>query len=230
MDEPPPQPGRRLVEGRWGWRDALIVGPIIASSIYYYVGLPLGTALVLRSQAVTAALVRGSVPSMILCGAMVRTGGLTPWVALLAPFPITACTDPCWYFGGRRHGRVLLDRAGGGNPRWTRSVARAERIYARFSGWAVFLAPVLWLPSAVFYFLAGETGMRPRHFFPLDWAGDLAFIVELEALGYFIGRPAEVAVTDLSGYTLWIVLGTVVLVVVAAALGAARRSRSGTAG
>jgi hypothetical protein len=86
--------------GRWGWLDVLIVGPLVASSIYYYVGIPLGTWLILHNQPVKAALLRGSTASMILTGAAVRTSGLSIWVALLAPLPITMCTDPCFFYGG----------------------------------------------------------------------------------------------------------------------------------
>ena len=57
----------------------------MASSIYYYAGLPLGTWLILHNQPVRAALLRGSTASMILTGAAVRTSGLSIWVALLAP-------------------------------------------------------------------------------------------------------------------------------------------------
>ena len=54
------------------------------------------------------------------------------------------------------------------------------------------LAPVIWLPNAVLYFLAGEPRKMPFwQFILLDAAGEVAFIAEIEALGYFIGKPAE---------------------------------------
>ena len=222
-------PGERLLQGRWGWLDVLIVGPILASSIYYYAGLPLGTWLILHNQPVRAALLRGSTASMILTGAAVRTSGLSLVVALLAPLPITMCTDPCFFYGGRRYGRVLIDFLGRNDPRWSRRLARGERIFARWAGWAVFLAPVIWLPNAVFYFLAGETRRMPFwQFILLDAVGELAFIAEIEALGYFIGRPAEDVANVLSGYSLPIVIGMVVLLVVVSAVGGARRARTGS--
>jgi len=229
LGETPPLPPRhRLIEGRWGWLDVLIVGPILASSIYYYAGLPLGTWLILHNQPVRAALLRGSTASMILTGAAVRTSGLSIWVALLAPLPITMCTDPCFFYGGRRYGRALIDFLGRNDPRWERRMARGERIFARWAGWAVFLAPVIWLPNAVFYFLAGEPRKMPFwQFILLDAAGELAFIAEIEALGYFIGKPAEDVAKSLSNYSLPIVIGLVVLMVVVSAVGGVRRARSG---
>ena len=77
-------------------------------SIGDYAGLPLGTWLILHNQPVRAALLRGSTASMILTGAAVRTSGLGIWVALLAPLLITMCTDPCFFYGGRRYGRALI--------------------------------------------------------------------------------------------------------------------------
>lgn len=223
-------PGERLLRGQWGWLDVLIVGPVLASSVYYYVGLPLGQWLILHGQPIRAALLRGSVAAMILSGAEVRTGGVVLWAALLAPLPITMVTDPCYFYGGRRYGRVLIDYLGRRDPRWKRRVARGERIFARFAGWAVFLAPVIWLPNAVFYFLAGETGMRFWKFLLLDAAGELLFIAEIVALGYFIGKPAEDVAKALSGYSLWIILGTVALAVLLSAVGGARRARRSPGG
>lgn len=221
----PLRPGQRLFQGGWGLLDVLIVGPLIASSVYYYVGLPLGQWLILHNQAITAELVRGTVLSMILAGSEVRTGGVSPLIALLAPLPITMLTDPCCFYAGRRYGRVFIDYIGRNDPRWIRRVAQGERIYARFAGWAVFLAPVIWLPNAVFYFLAGETGMHFPKFILLDAAGELLFIVEIVALGYFIGKPAQQLATALSGYSLWIVLGTLALVVALGFVNGLRQQR-----
>jgi membrane protein DedA with SNARE-associated domain len=206
----PRPPRQRLIEGRWGWLDVLIVGPLVASSIYYYLGLPLGTWLILNNQPVKAALLRGSTASMILTGAAVRTSGLSIWVALLAPLPITMCTDPCFFYGGRRYGRSLIDFLGRNDPRWNRRLARGERIFARWAGWAVFLAPVIW------------------QFILLDAAGELAYIAEIEALGYFIGKPAEDVAKSLSNYSLPIVIGMVVLVVLVSVVTGARQARTGS--
>ncbi|HYA00530.1 MAG TPA: VTT domain-containing protein [Candidatus Binatia bacterium] len=222
----PSSAGERLLRGHWSWLDFLIVGPILAQSVYYYVGVPLGQWLILHDLAVQAALLRGSTVSMILCGAAVRTGTLSPWVALLAPLPCTMLTDPCFFYAGRRYGRVLIDYLGQSDPRWKRRVTRGERIFSRFAGWAVFLAPVIWLPNAVFYFLAGETRMRFSRFILLDLAGELCYIAEIEALGYFIGKPAQAFANSLSGYSLWIILGTIAVAVLLSARGAARRARA----
>jgi membrane protein DedA with SNARE-associated domain len=228
-DSAPLPPRRRLIEGHWGWLDVLIVGPLVASSIYYYAGLPLGTWLILHNQPVRAALLRGSTASMILTGAAVRTSGLSIWVALLAPLPITMCTDPCFFYGGRRYGRALIQFLGRSDPRWDRRMARGERIFARWAGWAVFLAPVIWLPNSVFYFLAGEPRKMPFwQFILLDTAGELAFIAEIEALGYFIGKPAEDVAKSLSNYSIPIVIGLVVLMVVVSAVSGVRRARTGS--
>ncbi len=216
-------PGQHPLGGRWGWLDGLIVGPIVAQSIWAYAGIPLGQWLILHNQPIRAALLRGSTLAMILSGAGVRTGGISIWVALLAPLPMTMATDPCVFFGGRRYGRALIAHLIRSDPRWARRIARGERIYGRFAEWAVFLAPAIWLPNAVFYFLAGETGMRFRRFILLDAAGELLFIAEMVGLGYFIGRPAEDAVNALSRYSWWIIGGTMALAVVLSVVSRLRR-------
>jgi membrane protein DedA with SNARE-associated domain len=65
-------------------------------------------------------------------------------------------------------------------------------------------------------------------FILLDAAGELAFIAEIEALGYFIGKPAEDVAKSLSNYSLPIVIGLVVLMVVVSAVGGMRRTRTGS--
>jgi membrane protein DedA with SNARE-associated domain len=85
------------------------------------------------------------------------------------------------------------------------------------------------LPNAVFYFLAGETRRMPFwQFILLDAAGELAFIAEIEALGYFIGKPAEDVAKSLSAYSLPIVIGMVVLVVLVSVVTGARQARTGS--
>ncbi|MGA2283288.1 MAG: hypothetical protein ABSH07_06375 [Candidatus Dormibacteria bacterium] len=241
IDAPPPSgdappgpevatlgPGERLLQGKWGWLDVVILGPMIASWVWYYVGIPVGTWLILHNRPILAAALRGQLAAMILSGAAVRTSGVSIWLALLAPLPITMCTDPCFFYAGRRYGRVMIDLLARNDPRWSRRVARGERTFARFASWAVFLAPVLWLPNALFYFLAGETRRMPFwRFIILDAAGELAFIAEVEALGYFIGKPAEDVANALASYSLPIVLGMVVVIVVLSAVNGARRARMG---
>jgi membrane protein DedA with SNARE-associated domain len=65
-------------------------------------------------------------------------------------------------------------------------------------------------------------------FILLDAAGELAFIAEIEALGYFIGKPAEDVAKTLSGYSLPIVIGMVVLVVLVSVVTGARQARTGS--
>ncbi len=227
LEAPAPlHPGERLLRGRWGWLDFLIVGPVLAASIWYYVGTPIATWMILHRQVIQASAIRAAAAAEIVSGAEVRTGQVAIWIALLAPLPISWCTDPCYYFGGRRYGRVLIDFLCRTDPSWTRRVARGERIFARFSVWAVLLSPTLWLPGGVFYFLAGETRMPFWKFITLDGLGELLCIGEMVAIGYFIGKPAETFVNNLSDYSLWIILGVVALLLVLSARRGPRSRRA----
>jgi membrane protein DedA with SNARE-associated domain len=70
--------------------------------------------------------------------------------------------------------------------------------------------------------------MRFWRFILLDAAGELAYIAEIEALGYFIGKPAEDVAKSLSNYSLPIVIGMVVLVVLVSVVTGARQARTGS--
>ncbi|HEY2593561.1 MAG TPA: hypothetical protein VGK33_06650, partial [Chloroflexota bacterium] len=75
-----------------GVRDVLCLGPIFAKSIYYYAGIPLGTALQF-TRPLYAELLRGSTISLIIAGAFASGGRLPLWAVLLAPIPYTMLTD-----------------------------------------------------------------------------------------------------------------------------------------
>jgi len=63
---------RQLFEDA-GIRDVLCLGPIFAKSIYYYAGIPLGTALQF-TRPLYAELLRGSTISLIIAGAFAAAG------------------------------------------------------------------------------------------------------------------------------------------------------------
>ena len=209
---------------RFGAADLLIVVPVLLRSIYYYVGTPLGVALITTQHPVRAELLRGSLPSLVYAGAAAKVGTVALLVALLAPLPILTVTDPCFYWAGRRYGRMILARIGASNPRWDRALAKGERIFSRHAGLAVFFASVLWLPNEVIYFLAGETRMRFWRFLLLDLAGTLVWIGELVGLGYIIGQPAVNVVKALTPYAIWVVIATILIVVAITMPGAIRQA------
>jgi membrane protein DedA with SNARE-associated domain len=122
-----------------GVRDFLCLGPILAKSIYYYAGIPLGTALQF-TKPLYAELLRGSTISLIIAGAFAAGGRLPLWAVLLAPIPYTMLTDPFYYWAGLRYGRPLVAYLEKHDRRWHRRARRAERFFARWGLWTILFA------------------------------------------------------------------------------------------
>ena len=208
-----PRPDSGSVRSRVGWKDIACVGPIVANSIYYWVGVPLQALLIGRHPLLLSAL-RGSIPSMVATGAFARVGRVSIVLALIAPVPISMITDPFYFWAGRRYGRRMLTYLEHNDPRWRKRVARGERFFQRFGVWAVVLAPVLPVPSPLFYLAAGEAGMPFIVFLLADLAGTLMYIAAIVFAGFAVGQPAVTAAQAISDYAIWVIIGIVVLTVV----------------
>jgi membrane protein DedA with SNARE-associated domain len=195
-----------------GWKDVLCVGPIIANSIYYWVGVPLQAILIGTHPLLLSAL-RGSIPSLVTTGAFARVGRVALALALIAPVPILMITDPFYFWAGRRYGKGLLGYLERNDPRWRKRVGRGERFFKRFGVWAVVMAPVLPVPSLLFYMAAGEAGMPFIVFLLADLTGTLLYVGAIVAAGWIVGQPAVTAAQAISNYALWVIIGLVVLTV-----------------
>ena len=213
-----------LQVGRW---DVLCVGPILLQSIYSLVGQPITPAL-LGTHPVLAAFLRGSVPSMLLCGALSHGGSVPLWQAILAPLLALSWVDPFLYWAGRRYGRAIFDYYGGQGERMRRRIARGEAWFARYGVWGILFAAYIPV-SLVFYIAAGESRMRFWKFIAADIAGNLIWITTCVMLGYALGKDRGQEVSDaISRYALWLTLGSiaiVVVVVVRQAMGKQRPAR-----
>ena len=214
----PPTPPRRI-----GWQDVLIVGPIIANSIYYYAGLPLN-ALLLGTHPILLSLIRGSTVAMIASGGFASVGRAPLILALLAPVPISMITDPCYFYAGRRYGRGIVHYLERTDPRWRRRLARGERFFKRWGVWTVVFAPFIPVPSALFYLAAGEAGMRFIIFILADLTGTLMYVGLWVGAGWIAGQHAVDVAQTITHYGWWIVGGTLLLVT-AWAVWSSRRSR-----
>lgn len=211
---------------RFGWRDVLIVAPIVINSIYYYAGLPLN-ALFVGSRPVFLELVRGSTVAMISAGGFVRVGRAFLPATLLAPLLISMWTDPCYFFAGRRYGRRILEYYERNDPRWRKRIARAERFFRRFGVWTIVIAPFLPVPNAIFYLAAGEAGMAFVVFILADLLGTLLYIATFVAAGWFAGQHAVDIAQTITHYAWWSIGATIVVVVVWSVWSSVRAQREG---
>ncbi len=208
-----------------GWRDVLCLGPIVAKSIYYYAGIPLGTALQF-TKPLYAELLRGSTISLIIAGAFASGGRLPLWAVLLAPIPYTMLTDPFYYWAGRRYGRPLVAYLEKHDPRWHRRARRAERFFGRWGLWTILFAYFLPVPNDLLYFGAGDARISFWRFLAVDMVGTFLFIALWVALGFVIGKPAEKVADAVGQYSGRITIALVVVIVAISMLSAWRRSRA----
>ena len=196
---------------RIGVKDVLCVAPIILNSIYYYAGIPLTPLLLGRNPLLLSAL-RGTIASMVTAGAFARVGKVPLVLALIAPIPISMMTDPFFYWAGRRYGRGLINYLSANDPRWRQRAARGERFFQKYGVWTVVLAPILPVPSPLFYMAAGEAGMPFLLFIIADLVGTLVYIGLIVGAGWLIGQPAVTVAQTISNYALWVIVATVVLI------------------
>ncbi|MBV8301856.1 MAG: VTT domain-containing protein [Candidatus Dormibacteraeota bacterium] len=212
---------------RPGWKDVLCIGPIVAYIIYTlpYIGVPI-QAVLIGSHPVLLSALRGSIASMVASGAFARVGRASLIAVVVAPIPVLMFSDPFFFWAGRRYGRRLLEYLEEHDQRWRRSIARGERFFQRFGVWAVVLAPVLPVPSALFYLAAGEAGMPFIVFILADLAGTLLYIGAVVGAGWAVGQPAVNAAQAISTYSLWVIGGLFVVILVASMVNAWRTQRN----
>ncbi|MDQ6856500.1 MAG: DedA family protein [Candidatus Dormibacteraeota bacterium] len=218
------QRARQQLFATAGVRDVLCLGPIFAKSIYYYAGIPLGTALQF-TKPLYAELLRGSTISLIIAGAFAAGGRLPLWAVLLAPIPYTMLTDPFYYWAGRRYGRPLVAYLEKHDRRWHRRARRAESFFARWGLWAILFAYFLPVPNDLLYFGAGDARINFWRFITADMVGTFLFIALWVALGFVIGKPAEKVADAVGQYSGRITIALVVVIAAVSMVSAWRSAR-----
>lgn len=227
---PPPDQDEHSAPLHVGILDVLCLGPIIAKSIYFYAGIPIGLALQF-TQPLLAELLRGSTISLIVAGSFAASGRLPLWAVLLAPIPYTMLADPFYYWAGHRYGRRLVGYLEKYDRRWHRRATRAERFFARWGLWSILFAYFLPVPNDILYFGAGDARINVWRFIAADFAGTLMYVSLWVGLGFFIGKPAERVADAVGQYSGRITIAFIVLVVVVSSVSAWRSSgRQGSAG
>lgn len=224
-----PRPGPPSLDdirvGRW---DVLCVGPILAQSAYAFFGQPITPAL-LGSHPVLASFLRGSIPAMLLTGALSNGGGVPLWQAILAPLLALSWVDPFLYWAGRRYGRGIFDYYSGQGEKMRKRIVKGEAWFARYGIWGILFAPYIPV-SIVFYIAAGESRMNFWKFIAADVAGNLIWISMVVTLGWTLGKDrGEQVASTITQYATWLTIASVVIIVVIVArqVLSARRSQTG---
>ena len=146
--------------------------------------LPLIPALV-SSHPALLEFIRGSTASIINMGARARVGETSILLAVFLGIPSLMMFDWAFWWAGRRWGdQVFVWMTGGPGPRTDKRLARLHRLEARFGPFAVVLAYVLPIPSALVYAAVGDGGMRLWVFLILDFLGTLLWTALLAGAGW----------------------------------------------
>jgi membrane protein DedA with SNARE-associated domain len=194
-------------------------------ALYSLAFIPAAPSLLGRDPVLLEAL-RSSTAAMIAGGAFARVGEASLALALLAPLPTLLMADPFLWWAGRLWGPDVGTYLGGRGPRGRRRIERAVRWLERYESWAVVLAYLLPVPSALIYAGAGWTGMRLRRFLLLDLAGTSLWVAIMVGLGYGVGRSAVHVANAITRYSLLVTVAVVVVALVVAALRTLGRPRA----
>lgn len=197
-----------------GRRRVICITALSLVALYSLVLIPAVPALLGRDPVLLEAL-RGSTAAMVAGGAFARIGEASLTLALLAPLPTMMMADPFTWWAGRLWGPDVAKYLGGRGPRGKRRTDRALLLLDRYGSWAVMLAYILPVPSALIYAAAGWTGMRLRRFLLLDFVGTALWIVLIVGLGYAIGRSAVNVAHEITHYSLLLTIALVLVVIVA---------------
>jgi membrane-associated protein len=200
--------------GRGDRADWVILAAIAASGLLPLALLPLVPAL-LTSHPALLELLRGSTTAIINMGARAHAGETSLVSAVLLAVPSLMMFDWAFWWAGRRWGdRVFVWLLGGSSPRTERRLARLHRIESRAGPFAVVLAYLLPIPSALIYAAVGDGGMRLGVFLALDLLGTLLWSGLLAAAGYGFGQRALDVANAVSHYGLWVAAALILIVLV----------------
>jgi membrane-associated protein len=200
--------------GRGERADWVILAAIGASGLLPLALLPLVPAL-LTSHPALLEFIRGSTTAIVNMGARARAGQTSLALAVLLALPSLMMFDWAYWWAGRRWGdRVFVWLLGGASPRTDRRLARLHRIESRVGPFAVVLAYLLPIPSALIYAAVGDGGMRLGVFLALDVLGTLLWTGLLAGAGYGFGQSALDVANAVAHYGLWVTFALILFIAV----------------
>lgn len=170
--------------------------------------------------------------TLVLFGGFLAAHGLLDWRALTICVCLGALLgDSIGYELGRRVGQGGLLRVG----HWIRlrpaQLEKAQNLFLRHGGKAVFLGRFMAFMRTAIPFIAGSSGLRYRRFLAYNAAGDVLWGLSFVVIGYFSGaawRVVGAAIGVASGSIGAVLILTVVVLWLRRSLGNRPTSR-GTA-
>ena len=205
-------------------RRVVCLAVLALQTLYSFALVPAVPSLIGRDPVLLEAL-RSSAAAMIAAGAFARAGQASLAFALLAPIPTLLMAGPFLWWAGRLWGPVAAKYLAGRGPRAKRRTGRAIHLLERYDSWAVVLAYLLPVPSALIYAAAGWTGMSLRRFLLLDLVGTCLWVALIVGLGYAIGHSAVDVAHAITNYGLLLTLALIPAALILVALRALARQR-----
>lgn len=205
-------------------RRVVCLAVLALQALYSFALVPAVPSLIGRDPVLLEAL-RSSTAAMIAAGAFARAGQASLAFALLAPIPTLLMAGPFLWWAGRLWGPGAAKYLAGRGPRAQRRTGRAIHLLERYDSWAVVLAYLLPVPSALIYAAAGWTGMSLRRFLLLDLVGTCLWVALIVGLGYAIGHSAVDVAHAITNYGLLLTLALIPAALILVALRALARQR-----
>jgi membrane protein DedA with SNARE-associated domain len=203
---------------------AICLALLALQAAYSFALMPAVPSLIGRDPVLLEAL-QGSTAAMVVGGAFAHAARASLALALLAPIPTLIMSGPLLWWAGRLWGPLAARYVAGRGRRARRRTDHAVKLVERYDSWAVVLAYVLPLPSALIYAAAGWTGMSLRRFLLLDLAGTFLWVALIVALGYAVGDGAINIAHTISHYGLVLTLALIPAALATLALRAVQHRR-----
>ena len=138
-----------------------------------------------------AALPVPSVPVLVACGALARSGQLSPPLLMLTALAACLLADNLWFYLGRRSGGKVLKLLCRIALEPDSCVRRTENAFVRYGSRSLLVAKFLPGFNTVAAPLAGSAGIAWPRFLAFDCAGVLLWLTAYVGIGYLFSDQIE---------------------------------------
>jgi membrane protein DedA with SNARE-associated domain/rhodanese-related sulfurtransferase len=150
-------------------------------------------------------------PFMVVAGAMVALGRLSPWTVLPAAVVASVLGDGAWFLIGRHQGYRILRTLCRLSISPDSCVSQSETFIGRWGGASLVAAKFVPGVSVVAPPVAGALGMPMSHFLAWQAAGALAWSVAFALIGFVFATQIDAVLAALSTLGTAAGIGLVVL-------------------
>jgi membrane protein DedA with SNARE-associated domain len=153
-----------------------------------------------------------SIPLLLVCGALARTGHLNPVLILLVGVVACLLADGAWFQIGKRRGTRILSFLCRVTLEPDSCVRRTEKSFANYGLRFLLISKFIPGMNAVAGPLAGSSGVRWDRFLMFDAMGAAIWIASWGAVGYLFSEQLELVglLVGRAGFRLFLLIVIVV--------------------